>query len=181
MLLSKLSRGALATVLAGLAALFFCSDVLHNIDHWGQYDWDLFFFHTHSVYRSVAEFGELPLWNPWYCGGFPMIGNPQAASLDPFFLLDLLIGPIVAIKLKIVAHYAIGLGGMYWCCRQMGLSLLASVYAAGTFLFSTWLASISTLDTCGALRRFTFHGPLDCSTGAASSCPRRSTPDSFWL
>ena len=105
--------------------VFFCSDVLHNIDHWGQYDWDLFFFHTHSVYRSVAEFGELPLWNSWYCGGFPMIGNPQVASLDPFFLFDLLVGQIVAIKLKIVAHYAIGLGGMYWCCRQMGLSRLA--------------------------------------------------------
>ena len=138
--LTKRSLGVLTSLLVGLTVLFFCSDVLHNLDHWGQYDWDLFFFHTQSTYRSVAEFGELPLWNPWYLGGFPMIGNPQAASLDPFFLLDLLNGPIVAIKLKIIAHYAIGLGGMCWCCRQMGLSRLASVYAAGTSLFSTWLA-----------------------------------------
>ncbi|KAJ3055807.1 hypothetical protein HK102_011287, partial [Quaeritorhiza haematococci] len=69
-----------------------------------------------------------------------MIGNPQAPTVNPTFLLDLLLGPVVAIKLNIVAHYAIGLGGMYWCGRQYGLSRLASAYAAGTFLFSTWLA-----------------------------------------
>jgi hypothetical protein len=62
------------------------------------------------------------------------------SSFDPFFLLDLLVGPIVAIKLKIVVHYAIGLGGMYWCSRQIGLSGLASFFAAGTFIFSSWLA-----------------------------------------
>jgi hypothetical protein len=138
--LSKLSRGIVATLVVGLAALAFCSDMLYGFDRWGQYDWDLFFFHANSTYRSLVEFGEPPLWNPWYLGGFPMIGNPQISSLSPFFLFDLLVGPIVAIKLKILAHYAIGLGGMYWCCRQMGLSCLASVYAAGTFLFSTWLA-----------------------------------------
>ena len=49
-----------------------------------------------------------------------------------------------------MAHYAIGLGGMYWCARQVDLSRLAATYVAGTFIFSTWLApSISTAATNG--------------------------------
>ena len=140
MRLTECSRVLLTIVVVGLVAVLFCGDVLRGLDRWGRYDWDLFFFHTNSTYRSVVEFGEPPLWNPWYCGGFPMIGNPQAPFVDPWFLLDLLVGPIVAIKLKIVGHYAVGLGGMYWCCRQFGMSRMAGIYSAGTFMLSTWLA-----------------------------------------
>lgn len=39
-----------------------------------------------------------------------------------------------------MAHYAIGVLGMYWMTRKLGLSRMASVYASGTFFFSTWLA-----------------------------------------
>jgi len=140
MRLTNLSRAVLAISIAGIAASVFCSDMLRSPHHWGRYDWDLFFFHDLSNYRSVVEFGEPPLWNPWYRGGFPTVGNPQQPSFDPWFLIDLIVGPIVAIKVKIVAHYAIGLAGMYWCARQVGLSRLAATYVAGTFLFSTWLA-----------------------------------------
>ena len=133
-------RVVLAAVIAGAAALVFCGDVLSGIDRWGRYDWDLFLFHATSAYRCVVEFREPPLWNPWYHGGLPIVGNPQVPTFQPSFFLDLLAGPIVAIKLKIAVHYAIGLLGMYWCCRQLGLSPLAASYAAGTFVFSTWLA-----------------------------------------
>ncbi|MGC8639285.1 MAG: hypothetical protein ACP5XB_05325 [Isosphaeraceae bacterium] len=126
--------------LALCAVLFICQDVIASRNGWGKFDWDLFFFHATSTYRGIVEFGEPPLWNPWYRGGFPMIGNPQVPSPGPWFVLDLLAGPIVAIKLKIVGHYLLGLASMYWCCRQMSLSRLASSYAAGTFVFSTWLA-----------------------------------------
>jgi hypothetical protein len=134
------SRIALGILIAGVTATVFCSNVLRHPHNWGTYDWDLFFFHDFSNYRSVVEFGEPPLWNPWYVGGFPMVGNPQEASFDPWFLIDVVLGPVVAIKVKIAAHYAIGLAGMYWCARQIGISRLAATYVAGTFIFSTWLA-----------------------------------------
>jgi hypothetical protein len=108
----------LLSVCAGLAVVLFCTNILRGLDYWGRYDWHLFFFHAYSRYRSVVEFGEPPLWNPWYIGGFPMVGNPQAASFNPFFLLDLRLGLIAAIRLKIVAHYAIGLGEMYSPARR---------------------------------------------------------------
>jgi len=127
-------------LIAGLAALLFCSDVLHHVDHWGFHDWGIFYFHNISVYRSIVEFGEAPLWNPWCLGGMPLLANPQTLAPDPWFGLDLVFGPIFAIRLKIVAHYALGLEGAYWCARQFRLTQLAAFYFAGTFIFSTWLA-----------------------------------------
>lgn len=121
------------------ATVGYCMPILSDLDRWGWYDWDLFFFHAGAHYRSVVEFGELPLWNPWYLGGFPSIGNPQAPFLDPWFVLDLLFGFVRSIRLRIAGHVFLGLTGMYWLARQMGLSWLAAAYAAGTFIFSTWL------------------------------------------
>src|SRR6187551_1525838 len=41
---------------------------------------------------SVKRFGELPLWNPWYCGGLYGLGAPQSRFASPTFLLSLLFG-----------------------------------------------------------------------------------------
>ena len=108
-------RVALPMALVIAATLAYCLPVLTSLDNWGRFDWDLFCFHAGSNYRSVVEFGEVPLWNPWYLGGFPSIGNPQAPFLEPWFLLDVLLGPFRAIKLRIVGHVFVGLAGMYWC------------------------------------------------------------------
>ena len=75
-----LSFAAIAISVPVIAASVFCSDMLRNPHYWGRYNWDL--FHDLSNYRSVVEFGE-PLWNPWYRGGFPMVGNPPETSFDP--------------------------------------------------------------------------------------------------
>lgn len=137
---SRVARAGGMILLAGLAAAVFCADILQTLDNSGKWDWDLFFFHTGSTYRSVVEFGEPPLWNPWYRGGFPMIGNPQVPIPDGWFLLDLIVGPFRAVKFKIVGHYALGLLAMYWCVRQFQLSRLSAVLASGAYVFSTWLA-----------------------------------------
>lgn len=124
----------------GLGILATTGEVLRGIERWGNYDWDYFFFQGFSIYRSFFEFGELPFWNPWYMGGVPSVGNFQSHFPSPWFLLDLLAGPVASIKLKIVAHQVIGVAAMYWMARGFRMSRLASVYVSGTFFFSCWLA-----------------------------------------
>ena len=140
MLNSRVMRGCLLAVVAVLAATAFCGDLLRSLNNQGKEDWDLFYFHTGSTYRSVVEFGEPPLWNPWYRGGFPTIGNAQVPFPDVWFLLDLIAGPIPALRFRIIGHYALGLLAMYWCARQFQCSRLAATLASGTFFFSTWYA-----------------------------------------
>jgi hypothetical protein len=136
----RLRPAAIAAVACLLAALAFCSDLLLRPGGWGRHDWDFFFWTHLAACRSLFEFREWPLWNPWTVGGFPSLGNPQSQVLNPWFLADLALGPVLAFKVVIVAHYAICLGGTYWLGRELGMSRLAAAYAAGTFTFSTWLA-----------------------------------------
>ena len=127
-------------VVSVIAAVLFGSDLLHDFSYWGYHDGVHYQFHFVSTYRSIVEFAEAPLWNPWYLGGMPLLANPQTFVPDPWFLVDLLMGPIPAIRIKIVGQFALGLAGAYWCARQFRLSRIAATYFAGTFIFSTWLA-----------------------------------------
>ncbi len=124
----------------GLGILATTGEVLRGIERWGNYDWDYVFFQEFSIYRSFFEFGELPFWNPWYMGGIPSVGNFLSLFPSPWFLLDILAGPIASIKLRIVAQQVIGVAAMYWMARGFRMSRLAAVYVSGTFFFSSWLA-----------------------------------------
>ena len=53
----RVARAVGIVSIAGLAAALFCADILQTLDNGGKWDWDLFFFHTGSTYRSVVEFG----------------------------------------------------------------------------------------------------------------------------
>jgi len=94
-------------------ALYFTWPVLATGRNLGVADWDpLLFFHM-SVMRSVYEYGQLPFWNPWYCGGDVLWQNPQVALISPTYLFALFTPIAVAMKLNILLHYAIGLAGMH--------------------------------------------------------------------
>lgn len=124
----------------GLGALVICGQVLDGLGRWGSWDWEYFYFQALSNHRTVAEFGEVPLWNPWYRGGIPIFGNIQSEFPSPWFALGLAVGPIPALKFQIVAHYLIAVASMYWMARVFGLSRLASAFASGTFVYSSWMA-----------------------------------------
>jgi hypothetical protein len=123
-----------------LVSLVYCNNVLRGINNWGKHDWDQHLFYNATVYRSVMEFGEIPLWNPWYMGGNPQLGNPQIQFPTPMFALDLIGGPILGMKLKIVLHHWIGLVGMVFLARRLGMSIVGSLLAAAGFMLSNWYA-----------------------------------------
>src|ERR1700693_5382479 len=76
-----------------------------------NYDWD-FHLELHWVpFYKVTHFHQFPLWNPYRCGGLPMLANPHSRILTPFFLLHLLFGPFIGLHLEIPLHLAIGWSG----------------------------------------------------------------------
>jgi hypothetical protein len=135
----RTARTTVALVL-GLGIAATTGGVLADIGRWGNYDWDYFFFQAFSNHRCLFEFGQLPLWNPWYVGGVPAVANFQSLFPSPWLLLDAVAGPVAAIKLGIVLQHAVGLAAMYWMARVLRMSRLAAVYVAGTFFFSSWVA-----------------------------------------
>jgi len=114
----------------------------------GWRDWDFHLFLHAAVLKSVVEYAQLPLWNPWYCGGNVLWANPQASFFSLVYPLAAVMSIPLAMKINIVLHYWIGLVGMHVLLTrvtggdgQPGLktrptSSLLILFLASAFVFS---------------------------------------------
>lgn len=94
------------------------------------------------VYRAVARTallseGAAGLWDPYLCGGEPLLANMESAQWDPFFLLVLIFGENLGTRLSVTATLIIGFVGAYALARGYGrVDRLPALLAAGLFSFS---------------------------------------------
>jgi hypothetical protein len=96
--------------------------------------------HLH-LYERVAidtlrQFGELPLWNPYYCGGFDAVAAPQTRFVAPSLALGLLFGAERAEILTVFFLAVIGMEGMYRWLRLRVTSPVAALLVAPVFALS---------------------------------------------
>ena len=113
-----------------------------RFSHLSQYpmngDWDSFTQLRWVPYWTLVHFHQLPFWNPYKCGGMPMLANPETSILTPFFLVDLLLGISVAVVAEIVLHLAIAFSGGYVLARTKKMSPLAAAVCGSVFPASSW-------------------------------------------
>ncbi len=111
--------------------------------HWRDFntfwDWDFIRVLAWVPWKTVTSFHQFPVWNPYLCGGIPMLGDPQASFFTPLFLLHLIFGPIAGLHLEIPVHLAIGWAGGYVLARVLRLGTLAAITCATIFPSSSWL------------------------------------------
>ena len=96
-------------------------------------DAQVLWLYEDSARRSVMEFGQLPLWNPDFCGGMPALGTPQARFASPTFLLTLLFGTTRAEPLTIFVMVVIGIFGAHRLAREHGARQFGATLAAPLF------------------------------------------------
>ncbi len=128
---------AIATSYLLLTAVF-TWPVFAQPDATGWQDWDFHLFMHGAVLKNLIEYGQLPLWNPWYCGGNVLLPNPQAPLFSPTFLLVSVVSLPFAMKINIALHYWLGLMGMHLVLtRIFGLRFLPGiVFLASAFALS---------------------------------------------
>lgn len=102
-------------------------------DGFGRFDWDYHAQLHWASWYTITHFHQFPFWNPYKCGGMPLLGNPQSPILTPFLLPDLLFGPVIGLHLGSIVHVAIAFGGAYFLARVLGISRLGAVACAGAF------------------------------------------------
>ncbi len=127
-------------MLAALAfAVVFSYPIVENITGLGlDHDWDYVMEMEWAPFFTVAHFHQFPFWDPYKCGGTPLLGNPQSRVLTPFFLLHLLVGPLIGIHLEIVAHLAIGFAGAYLLARVLDIGWVGGAACGTAFAGSSW-------------------------------------------
>lgn len=122
-----------------LFALAFSYPLLGHLATPGfAFDWNYTFEHAWAAWYSVMRLHQLPIWQPWRCGGYPLLAHPETRILTPFFLLTLLFGPIVGVHLEVIIHIAIGFAGAFLLGRIVAGPRLGAVACAITFMGSSW-------------------------------------------
>lgn len=89
--------------------------------------------------RGALADGEIPLWNPYALGGYPVQADPQAGLLSPInwvcLALSVVIGQgAILIGLKIALLFHLGLTGMHVLVWRWTRSHVAGAVAALTFV-----------------------------------------------
>jgi hypothetical protein len=83
--------------------------------------------------RTVLDFGELPLWNPEFCGGLPALGTPQARFGSPLFVFSLIFGTTRAEPLLIFTLVLVALYGAFSLARSHGATAAGATLGAPLF------------------------------------------------
>ncbi len=104
------------------------------------YDWRYFSSWIEVGRRSLLWYHQLPLWNPYGCGGEVLLANPQSMVASPLVLLPLIFGTALGLKLALVAYYYCAFDGMYRLARSYEVSPLGSLLSSVLFGAGGWLA-----------------------------------------
>lgn len=103
-------------------------------------DWRYFQTVTEVARRSVVWWHQLPLWNPYGCGGEVLLANPQSEVAAPTFLLSIAFGAALGIKLALVVYFFCAFDGMYRLTRNLGIAPVGALLSSVLFGGSGWLA-----------------------------------------
>ena len=89
--------------------------------------------------------GTLPLWNPYQLSGTPYLATQHPGILYPPNWLILFWSVPVVMRVLTLAHYALAMGGAYWCARAFGCSRAAALLAGTSYAFSGRLSGIGVV------------------------------------
>jgi hypothetical protein len=104
---------------------------------------------------SVLQFGQLPLWDPYNCGGLYGLAAPQTRYATPFFLLSLALGVDAGAALLGLLLMALGMEGMYRYARSWGVAAWPAFLCAPLFPLCGWFP---TAWAVGWVQFFSFCG-----------------------
>ncbi|MFH1687637.1 MAG: hypothetical protein ABIE70_08975 [bacterium] len=125
---------------ATVLALFYTLPFLLRINYWGVRDWDLFTTIAAVPVGSLLDFGQFPFWNMYMGGGNILFHHPEVLVLSPFFVLYLVFGAVVGLKLQVFLCYVIGFWGTLRMARRLELSQASSVMVAVAYFGSVHFA-----------------------------------------
>ncbi len=114
-----------------LALIFF-----KNSNYLGIQDWDQRYSYAEVARNSILKYKQVPLWNPYHCGGMTQIGNPQNDVLSPAFLFPLIFGPVIGYKILLIIYLFLGLIGFYYLGLYYKISKHASILLSSIYIFS---------------------------------------------
>jgi hypothetical protein len=133
---SKLVRALALAALALVVSLFFWWPMIDAAPNTQGGDGPVFYKMFEAARVSMTRYHELPMWNPYECGGLPLWDNPQAPFGSPLTWPMYFVGTTKAVIFWYVSHSAIGFASMWLLMRvELKASRAAAFISAGAFAF----------------------------------------------
>lgn len=85
---------------------------------------------------SLVRWGQLPLWNPYYCGGMVGAAAPEDGAFAPDFVLRLIYGVAHGRRLALLLFAVLGMEGTYRLTRKLDGSAVAGALAAASLVLN---------------------------------------------
>ena len=88
-----------------------------------------------SLGVDLERKGELPLWNPYMFGGYPLFASSQVGLLFPTMIFYLLFSTPIAWTMQTMSQLLLALFFMYLLLRHLKLPIIPSVFGSVAFGF----------------------------------------------
>jgi len=124
-----------------ILSLIFTLPLILTGENLGIQDWDHQLAFLESARKTMLDYHQLPLWNPYHCGGMAGIGHPQSNIISITFLFVLFFGTVIGVKISIFFHYWLLAFGMYFFARYFKISKIGSLIASIITTFGGVLSS----------------------------------------
>ena len=112
--------------------------VLRDLGLYGGHDWDEMSAHRLLTVKALLQFGQLPLWMPYGCGGYSEWGNVQGASnlVSPFLPVYLLFELRHALRVELIGTLLLSAVGTWMLAGEFTRSIAARTFACLVFVAS---------------------------------------------
>lgn len=98
-------------------------------------------FLSYVLRKSLLQFGEVPLWNPYYFSGMPYVANPQTSTFYFSTLLVLLAGEVDGIRWAVIIHVMLAGLNMYYLAIALRQRRTAALVSGIGYMFSGYLVA----------------------------------------
>jgi hypothetical protein len=122
----------------------------------GKYDWDQFMaFHLIQEW-NFQFFGLAKEWNPFFCGGMSLAGDPQVPVLSLTMILSYVFGTLAGIKLGFIIYILFGFVGAHLFASLIVKNWIPRTLVAALFVGNGFFLTHMSHGHIGHLPAFTF-------------------------
>lgn len=122
------------------ASIVYCAPLFAHLDWYGWQDWDQFTFRYETPRVALLRDWQWPVWNPYANGGTALLAHPHSPVLSPWYVITLLLGAPVGLRVQVVVFMALGAVGMAALMRQLGAGRVAGISAGIVLMMSAHFA-----------------------------------------
>ena len=123
-----------------VASAVYCAPLFANLDKGGRQDWDQFSFRYETPRLAILRDHVLPTWNPYAEGGTVLLAHPDSPVLSPWYLIVLLFGTPVGLRVQVAVFMALGAVGMAAFLARLGATRSGGIVGGIVFMMSSHFA-----------------------------------------